>query len=383
MRIAMLVENPLFFGGGEVHAFEISKNLLRSGQDVDFIQLYGFPFRREFASDFAKISSQVQFTPPESKLGRSLYVRILWLYSFCAIPFICRVLIKEKYDVVHVHGFGCSSLLISAVVAKKIVSSKIVCTLHNDLLRHIDRKIVENLASHVDTFVAVSMSIQNGWLAKYHVKPILIPNGVDTTRFNPEIDGSSLRKELGVDDKFVVLSVGRLSKQKGLENLIQAADYLRTRTQNLAILIGGRGEEENRLKDLAGVQGVLKTVQFVGFILPESLPLYYAACDVFVLPSVFETFGLTVLEALSTGKPIVCTRVGVAREIARYFEKSRHCVFVNHGDPRGLAEAILWFVDNQEFVRENAKTVSETIRTNFTWESVSDRINVLYEQVAK
>lgn len=379
-RIAMLIENPLFFGGGEVHAFEISRNLVNRGHDVDFIQLYGFPMKRKFKRDMKEPKGSRWASPPVSKLTHALYVRALWLYSFLVIPLICRILIKGKYDILHVHGFGHSSLLVSAALAKQIASSKIVCTLHNDLLRHIDRKLTELLTAHVDAFIAVSPSIQQSWFASYGVKPVLIPNGVDTVRFNAGIDGSPLRKKMGLEDKFVVLSVGRLSRQKGLHYLLQAADYLKSEMQNLVILIGGRGEEAARLKDWAEKHVLLKTVRFVGFIPPDSLPMYYAACDLFVLPSIFETFALTLLEALSTGKPVVCAKVGGAQEIAAQFEESLQAKLVNPCDPRGLAEAIVWFARNQDAVHEKAKDGYEIIRTNYTWESVSREIQALYEQ---
>jgi glycosyltransferase involved in cell wall biosynthesis len=381
MRIAMLVENPLFFGGGEVHAFEISRNLVNLGHDVDFIQLYGFPMKRKFRLDMKEPNDSRWANPPVSRLANLFYVRILWLYSFLAIPLICRVLIKGKYDILHVHGFGHSSLLVSAVLAKKVASPKIVCTLHNDLLRHINRELVKYLISHVDAFIAVSSSIQQSWLASYGVKPILIPNGVDTSRFSPKIDGSLLRKKLGLESKFVILSVCRLSSQKGIHYLLQALDYLKGKMENLVVLIGGRGEEESRLKEWAEKHFLLKIVRFVGFIPPDSLPMYYAACDLFVLPSVFETFALTLLEALSTGKPVVCAKVGGAQEIAGRFEESLQAKLVNPGDSKGLAEAIVWFANNQKVVHEKAKDGYEIIRTNYAWESVSEEIDVLYRRL--
>jgi len=377
----MLVENPLFFGGGEVHAYEVSRNLVNLGHDVDFIQLYGFPVKSKFRWDMKESDSSRWSNPPVSKLAHFFYVRALWLYSFLVVPLICKVLIKGKYDILHVHGFGHSSLLVSAVLAKKVGSPKIVCTLHNDLLRHIDRRLVKLTIPQVDAFIAVSSSIQQRWLARYGVEPILIPNGVDTARFNSKIDGSFLRKKMRIEDKFVILSVGRLSRQKGLQYLLQAAEYLRNEMKNFVILIGGRGEEAAQLRDWAEKHLLLKTVRFVGFIPPDSLPIYYAACDLFVLPSIFETFALTLLEALSTGKPVVCARVGGAKEIAGRFEESLQAKLVNPCDSKDLAEAIVWFANNQQIVHEKVKDGYEILRTDYAWESVSREINVLYQQL--
>lgn len=383
MKIAMVMENPLFFGGGEIHAFEISRNLVKFGHDVDFIQLYGFPMKLKFTSALEKQSTWGSSSSSGSGISRFFYVRFLWLYSFLAIPLICRTLINGKYDVVHVHGFGYSSPLVAAVLAKRITSNKIVCTLHNDLLRHIDLKIVRLLISNVDAFIAVSPSIQKSWANQYHVKPILIPNAVDSIRFNSKNSGLSLREKMGIQDRFVVLSIGRLAKQKGIDVLIQAATYLKSKTQKIVILIGGQGEEETALKKKVKNLGLLDIVRFVGFIPSELLPMYYGACDLFVLPSLFETFALTQLEALSCGKPVVVTRVGGAEEIEGRFVSCFQAKIVEPNDPKGLAEAILWFINNQGIVNEHKNDGIKLINREYSWEVQSKKINAIYEQLKK
>src|SRR5208283_2884268 len=104
MKIAMVVEHPLFFGGGEIHAFEISRNLVKFGHDVDFIQLYSFPMKLNFTSAVEK-QGTLSSSRYVSGISRAFYMRLLWIYSFLVIPAIYRALIKGKYDVVHVHGF--------------------------------------------------------------------------------------------------------------------------------------------------------------------------------------------------------------------------------------------------------------------------------------
>ncbi|MCJ7634620.1 glycosyltransferase family 4 protein [Candidatus Bathyarchaeota archaeon] len=383
MKIAMVVENPLFFGGGEIHAFEISRNLAKFGHEVDFIQLYGFPMKLKFRSAVEKQSILNPRRFSVSGISRFFLVRIIWFFSFLTIPIICRTLINGKYDVVHLHGFGYSSPLVAAVVAKRIASQKIVCTLHNDLLRHIDRKIVRLLISNVDAFIAVSPSIQQSWINCFNVKPLWIPNGVDSIRFNSKNSGLSLREKMGIQDRFVVLSIGRLSKQKGIDVLLEAATYLKSATQNIVILVGGRGEEETALKKKAKNLGLLEIVRFVGFIPSELLPMYYGACDLFVLPSIFETFALTQLEALSSGKPIVVTKVGGAQEVARHFVSCFQAKLVEPNDPEGLAKAILWFVNNRRIVDDHKKEGLELMNREYSWETISKKINALYEHLRK
>jgi 1,2-diacylglycerol 3-alpha-glucosyltransferase len=375
----MLVENPLFFGGGEIHAYEIAKNLLKFGHKVDFIQLYGFPRKREFGSS-QELSPSRWVPLPNSRFTNFIYARILWSYSFLTVPLVLRELFKGKYDIVHVHGFGYSSLLISAVIAKRSNHSKVFCTLHNDLLHHVDHKVMQILSQYVDQFIAVSSSIQKRWQILYNSDPLLIPNGVDVSRFNRKVDGSLIRKRLGIESKYVVLSIGRLSSQKGIKYLVQASSSLKKDIPNLIVLICGRGEEEAYLKKMVKDLELDGIIKFLGYIPSDELPMYYAACDVFVLPSVFETFALTLLEALSVGKPTVCAKVGGAKEIASQFEINYYSKLVKPEDSEDLAKGILWYFSHPEFSTINRKKIVNRKLKIYSWENVSLKINELYEQ---
>ena len=373
----MLVENPLFYGGGEIHAYEISKNFVKFGHTVDFIQLYGFPRKRNLRPH-QELSPSRWASPPKFRFANSIYVRMLWLYSFFTVPLVARELLKGKYDVVHVHDGGYSSLLFSAVVAKRINHSRVFCTLHNNLARHIDRKLIQIFSKYVDRYIAVSPAIQKRWQEVYNSESVVIPNGVDSSRFNSSVDGAPLRKRLGIENKFVILSLGRLSGQKGIEYLIQAVSYLKKDIPNLVVLICGRGEEEDYLKKMVENLGLNETIKFLGYIPSEELPMYYAACDVFVLPSIFETFALTLLEALSVGKPVVCTKVGGAQEFARQFENSYFSRLVKPADSDDLAKGILWYFNHPKFSTNDKKVVDKKLEI-YSWENISAKINSLYE----
>ena len=378
MKIAMLVENPLFYGGGEIHAYEISKNFVKYGRTVDFIQIYGLPRKRQLRPH-QQLSPSRWSTPPKSRLANSIYVRMVWFYSFLTTPFVIMDLLRGKYDIVHVHDGGYSSLIVSAVIAKRINHAKIFCTLHNDLARHIDRKLIRIFSRYVDCFISVSPTIQRRWRASYNSESILIPNGVDSSRFNPNVDGSSIRKRLGIENKFVVLSLGRLSSQKGLKYLIQAVTSLKKEIPNLTVLICGRGEEEAYLKNMVNHLKLNGIIKFLGYIPSDELPRYYAACDVFVLSSIFETFALTLLEALSVGKPVVCTKVGGAQELARQFENSDFSRLVKPADPDDLAKGILWYFYHPKFFSITRKEIVNEKLESYSWENISMRINSLYE----
>jgi glycosyltransferase involved in cell wall biosynthesis len=235
----------------------------------------------------------------------------------------------------------------------------------------------------VSAFIAVSRLIQSKWLMSYGRQPFFIPNGVDSFRFNPNVNGSQMRRKLGVQDKFVVLSIGRLSYQKGLEYLIQAISQIQKENENMVVLICGRGEKESYLKKLTRDLGLEGIVKFLGFIPSEQLPELYAACDVFVIPSIFETFPLALLEALSVGKPVIASNVGGAREIAHELKTICGATIVQPKNPSHIAKAISWYFDHKD-VGNSARHVlarREYIIRNFSWEKIAEQTLDLYNAI--
>ncbi|MGH2639801.1 MAG: glycosyltransferase, partial [Rhabdochlamydiaceae bacterium] len=144
--------------------------------------------------------------------------------------------------------------------------------------------------------------LARGGVQNLHV----VPNSVDTSRFNPKNDGSTIRKRLRIKDREkVVLYVGRASREKRIEILLKAAKHIAKKRNDVKFVIAGTGPALDYYKNMANRLGLLGTVRFVGFVEQEMLAQMYAACDVFCIPSTFETQGIVALEAMATGKPVV------------------------------------------------------------------------------
>ena len=139
-------------------------------------------------------------------------------------------------------------------------------------------------------------------------KTVVAPSFVNADRFTPNVDGTRMRAELGVTAGKMVLFVGRLVPYKGLDVLLDAFRRVASDV-DATLVIAGEGPLESRLKAQAQTLGVANRVVFAGRVPDERLPELYAACDVFVLPSVTrqEAFGLVLVEALACGKPAVTT----------------------------------------------------------------------------
>jgi glycosyltransferase involved in cell wall biosynthesis len=177
----------------------------------------------------------------------------------------------------------------------------------------------------VDRYVAISADIR-ARLAAEHIdlrKIRQIPNGIDTRRFVPA-DGaqrSSLRKHLGLPgDRLLLIYTGRIALSKGVMMLLEAwRDIAPQRPEAHLVLVGEGADSlddcETQARDFVRSTAIADRVTFTGAV--ANVHEYLRACDVFVFPSDYEGFGLSILEAMAVGLPMVCTRVGVAADLER------------------------------------------------------------------
>jgi glycosyltransferase involved in cell wall biosynthesis len=152
----------------------------------------------------------------------------------------------------------------------------------------------------------------------------LIPGWVDTSRFIPAANREALKTQLGwPKDIPILFTLRRLEWRMGLDRLLNAGHRLLKEGFKFHLMIGGSGSIRGRLEKQVDALGLRNSVTFLGRMEERELPLAYAACDAFVLPtSELECFGLIALEALSAGRPVLATPVGAIPEIIRKLDPS-------------------------------------------------------------
>src|SRR3989344_1580365 len=162
-------------------------------------------------------------------------------------------------------------------------------------------------------------------------------NKVDSRKYHPGIDGSSVRKKYSIGKEPVVLFVGRLSPHKGIDLLIDAFKIVRQNRSNARLIIVGKptfNKYHEKLKKMSGSE-----VIFAGFIDDDELPGYYAACDVYATASLWEGFDIPVVEAQACGKPVV------AFDVCSHKEVVKNGKLVKAKDIDAFAKAILHYID--------------------------------------
>jgi glycogen(starch) synthase len=231
-------------------------------------------------------------------------------FALYALPLLD--LLRNRRFVFHFHGpWGCESRAEQegplGVAAKRVVESLVY--------RRADRVIVLSAA------FADLLSREYGIP---HDRIFVVPGGVDASRYAVTESRHEARERFGLPhDRPLVVSVRRLIHRVGLEGLVDAMVEVRRRVPEALLLIAGRGPLEQQLRQRIASRRLEEHVRLLGFVADEDLPLLYRAHDVSIMPSVaLEGFGLSAIESLAAGTPVLVTPVGGLPEVVGALDES-------------------------------------------------------------
>ena len=198
----------------------------------------------------------------------------------------------------------------------------------------------------------------------------VIPNMVDSELFKCNF------KEIDSNDEFKFLSVGYLMYKKGFDLLLKAFKVAFINDNKVKLIIGGDGEENKKLKELAKELGIENKVEFLGYISRERVAEEMGKCNCFVLASRFETFGVVYIEALATGKPVIGTKTDAINDIIN----ENNGLIVNKDNQEELVNALIKM--KNDYYKYNRKYISQQCLEKFSDKNISIRIsNSLQESI--
>ncbi len=287
-------------------------------------------------------------------------------------------------DVVHTHTWYMS---LAGLLAKELYDCKLVTTVHSlEPLRPWKEEQLGrgyNLSSWVegtglqacDAVIAVSKEMAAD-IHRHYAIPAerihVIGNGVDASAFRRREDPALLDR-LGVRTPYL-LFLGRLSKQKGVFDLLEAFKALDAKV-NL-VLVTGAADTEGLVKDLSSALRGMRRVLWINRIVThEEAVALYSSCEVFVCPSRYEPFGIINLEAMACERPVVATNVGGIVEVV---EDGVTGILVPPENPGSLARAVDALMKDPQSRSEMGKRGRERVEKEFTWERVARRTVELY-----
>jgi len=197
----------------------------------------------------------------------------------------------------------------------------------------------------------------------------IIPNGVDTKTFSCKGKRTEKRKN--------IITASRLTLKNAVDDIIRAFPLVKKQIPNAVLTICGTGEDESKLKKLAGELNIFKDVRFVGLVPYKELPKYLCNADVFVRPSLSEGFGNSFVEALACGVPIIGTPVG---GIPDFLVDRKTGLFCKVRNPEDLAEKIKLLLKNRKLSQTIVKNGQKMVREKYEWSNIAKQFDRVFSE---
>ncbi len=369
MKIALVSPYDYPYPGGVTeHIVHLESQFTSRGHHVSILAPSSTKERDATPENVYKIGSVVSVPANGSMARISLSLRLSGKVK--------RILEEQSFDVVHLHEPLAPALPLTVLWHSQAVN---IGTFHRyggtDLMYYYGRPILRRWFNRLDGRIAVSEPARRFVSRNFKAKYIIIPNGIDIGAY-----GSHLKPfPEFTDDKLNILFVGRLEKRKGYSYLLRA--FLRAKEQfpNIRLIAVGPFNDSAKLRfEMFAKSHSLFDTHLVGFVSKEDLARYYRTCDIFCAPSTGgESFGIILLEAMASGKPIVASDIDGYRQV---IEHGKEGLLVPPKDDKALAEALLTLLKDAQMRKRMGATGLATVQ-QYSWDSIATRILDYYRAV--
>lgn len=391
MRILQVIpylSPSALFGGSQRVVYNISRALSKRGHDVVI-------YTSNMMSPYRKLNVEneeidgvnvIRFKNISTIASRTLRLII----TPEMIPWVKRDV--QKFDVAHLHEFRNFQHFVIYYYARKEDVPYLVQA-HGTLswpgtiekLKRIGDIALCNRLLRAASKVVASARVEAEQYKERGVAPDkieIIPNGIDLSEFNTLPPRGTFRKRYGISKNTkLVLYLGRIIKVKGIDFLIRAFHRLRKKMQDVKLVIVGPDDGYlNVCKRLIEVLGIEQHVLFTGPLYGREKLEAYNDVDVYVLPSIYEIFSITVLEAYACSKPVIATRVG---DLPDRVIHGKTGLLVEPSNVEELSEALLYLLTDRKIAEEISYNARRVILPKFSMETVTHKLEKLYEKVVE
>lgn len=352
------------------------------------------PFYKKIMSLFIRRNNQREGYKGRAIVNknRGIYFPALWvipvvgrslngfLYFFSILRSVYRIKKDFSPDLIlcfWLYPDGFAAVLLSKVLRLPVVIKALGSDINTMPDSFVSRRILEWILKNSDAVISLSsdMTEKIKALGVDINKVKIISNGVDTTLFSPADKGVARRK-LGIgSDKKIIIYVGRLSKEKGVNYLIEAMSMVKKKEPNVELLLTGSGPMEGELREMTRRLRLEGDIIFFGERPPEEIPLFMNASDLLCLPSLSEGCPNVILEAFTCGRPVVATKVGGIPDLIVSDDMG---LMVSPRDAALLADALIKAL-NREWSEERISKVG----SKRTWANVCEEMLIQFRKVIK
>lgn len=293
----------------------------------------------------------------------------------------------ETFDVIHAHDW------LTAYAAKTLKESyniPLVSTIHateagrnggiqTEMQRYIND--TEWMLTYESSEVIVNSNFMKNDIQRIFGLPFekikVIPNGIDLKKFDGIKKDYEFRRRFAADNEKIILSLGRLVFEKGIQHLIYAMPKILSNYNDAKLVIVGKGGMIDELKQITVNLGIQDKVYFTGYMAGDDVQKMYKVSDVAVFPSTYEPFGIVALEAMLGGTPTVVSDIGGLNEIVKHGETGLKSYAGNANSIADSVTQLLYDYDLSEKITKNAKL--EVVQ-NFNWTKIAEDTRKLYEK---
>ena len=302
---------------------------------------------------------------------------------FCTYPLYLRSLRyafdqiypreEMRPDIIHSHEYGAGG---AAVLLGRRYGIPVIISEHSSRfirgsLSRRERLKIDFAMNRADMVLPVGEEVRDTLLSQRITAPLsIIPNAVDTSVFSP-----AGRRKTVSDASTEILLIALLRAGKGIPSLLRALAVLQYRREDFCLKIAGDGPKKRDYQRLTEELGLAETVAFLGLKTRPEVADLIRDCDFVVQPSEAETFGMTVIEAMACGKPVLASRLPTFQRLI----SAERGMLVSPGDEKKLAEAIDSMIDRYHEYRPE-KLVGY-VKDRFSHEAVGRRLGSVYEAV--
>jgi glycosyltransferase involved in cell wall biosynthesis len=300
-----------------------------------------------------------------------------YLLGYCYSRDLNNYLSKTHFDIAHAHGWG-HHAVDATVKACSSRGKPVVITPH--AFFHTERyapiKSIYNILLGTRALKKAHLTaltkVQARRMMEMGTRNVsVIPDGVDIDSLRKS---HSLREELALEGK-ILLCVGRLSRYKGFQDVIKALKIItEVHPNSILLIIGKDWGARHYLEELTHNLGITERVLFLGYLSREKLVAAFHDADVYICSSKVEGFGISTLEALACGKPVISTRTGVALDL----EPEGRILTYNYGDYRVLTQHIFKIIEDEKLAEKLGRKGREIVEAEYTWDKVVDKLLKLY-----
>lgn len=292
---------------------------------------------------------------------------------------IVEFLKTEQIDLVHTHLVRAD---IFGRIASGICRIPVLTTIHNTEIHHTSGKVFDSGVRYLDrkTFrICKKIVVVSGYLKKFisdiydiHDTDItVVYNGIDMPENGDVFD----KKAWGIpDDSILICTVARLHPQKGIPFVIKAINTVVKKGLKATAVVVGDGPLRNEIEAL--IRAVNAPVVLAGF--QKDVFPFIRAADIFILPSLWEGFGLSIIEAMSFSKPVIASSVGGISEIV---EDGGSGILCPPGDHEKLADAMVMLIQNPDLRKTMGDAGKKRVEQLFTAERMSRRYQKIYREL--